>query len=135
MSNDEVNAAMLVVAKNLAEQLGYIDLGCSVIDASRNWFWGNRFISVTSDKPVRVIACKYILPLWEDEIEEYKRRPKIEIDMHWGNPRINVDLPNGTFACLTYKGGICSEAQAFGDKGIAFALSLKESIEYYLKIF
>ena len=70
MRNDDVNAAMLVVAKNLSEQLGYIDLGLTVLDASRSWFWANRLIAATSKEPVRVVSHKYILPLWEDEIDE-----------------------------------------------------------------
>lgn len=134
IKKDEVNAAMLIVAKQLAEKNGYIDLGCNIIDAKRSWFWANRFIAETSNEPVRICSCKYILPVWEDEIEN-KRRPKIEIDMFWGLPRLIIDLPDGTMACITYKDGICSDVQAFGENGIALATSLKEEIDYYLKIF
>lgn len=81
-------------------------------------------------KPVVITACKYILPMFEEEKDDSKRRPKIEIDMFWGKPRLGIDLPDGTFCCLTYKDGICSEAQAFGEKGLTFALSIKDKIDY-----
>ena len=132
--NGMVNAAMLIVAKQVAEEHGYIQTGFGNIDARRDWFWANRFIGATSPEPVVVTSATYILPLWEDELAKYKRRPKIGIDMFLGRPRLNIDLPDGTFACLTYENGLCKEAQAFGEHGIAFALSIKDKIDYYLKI-
>lgn len=96
----------------------------------------NKFIEraekAMADKPVVITTCKYILPMFEEDKDDSKRRPKIEIDMFWGRPRLGIDLPDGTFCCLTYRDGICSEAQAFGDKGIAFAASIKEKIDYYI---
>lgn len=91
-----------------------------------------RAVNAMAGKPVVITTCKYILPMFEEDKDDSKRRPKIEIDMFWGRPRLGIDLPDGTFCCLTYKNGICSEAQAFGEKGIAFAASIKEKIDYYI---
>ena len=126
------NQAMLIVAEQVAHENGYIEVSKHIIDARRDWFWGNRAAAQLSGKTIQVAACKYILPIFEGEKDENKRRPKIEIDMHWGNPRLGIDLPDGTFCSLTYKNGICSEAQAFGEKGLAFALSIKDRIDYLI---
>lgn len=128
---------MLMIAGQLAKEYGYIDLGQYDLDGVRSSFWGNRALAiertVNGCTPVIVKACKYILPIWEDELDRSKRRPNIEIDMHWGKPRLSIDLPDGTFCCLTYRDGVCSEAQAFGDNGLKFALSVKERIDNLLK--
>nr|UVY16818.1 MAG: hypothetical protein [Bacteriophage sp.] len=126
------NQAMLVVAEQTAKELGYIEVSKNAHNALRDRFWGNRAVAAMAGKPVVITTCKYILPIFEGEKDENKRRPKIEIDMFWGRPRLGIDLLDGTFCCLTYKDGICSEAQAFGEKGLAFALSIKERIDYLI---
>ena len=126
------NQAMLVVAEQTAKKLGYIEVSKNSHNALRDRFWGNRAVAATAGKPVVITTCKYILPMFEEDKDDSKRRPKIEIDMFWGRPRLGIDLPDGTFCCLTYRDGICSEAQAFGDKGVAFAASIKEKIDYYI---
>ena len=123
---------MLVVAEQTAKELGYIEVSKNAHNALRDRFWGNRAVAAMAGKPVVITTCKYILPMFEEDKDDSKRRPKIEIDMFWGRPRLGIDLPDGTFCCLTYKNGICSEAQAFGEKGIAFALSIKERIDYLI---
>lgn len=123
---------MLVVAEQTAKKLGYIEVSKNAHNALRDRFWGNRAVAAMAGKPVVITTCKYILPMFEEDKDDSKRRPKIEIDMFWGRPRLGIDLPDGTFCCLTYKNGICSEAQAFGEKGIAFALSIKERIDYLI---
>lgn len=123
---------MLVVAEQTAKKLGYIEVSKNSHNALRDRFWGNRAVAAMAGKPVVITTCKYILPIFEGEKDENKRRPKIEIDMFWGRPRLGIDLSDGTFCCLTYKDGICSEAQAFGEKGLAFALSIKEKIDYLI---
>lgn len=124
-----VNESMLIVAKKLAKRYGYIEVYQDILNARNDKFWGNKFIGLTSSKPVIINRCKYILPIFEGEENKKKCRPKIEIDMHWGNPRINVALPDGTFACLTYKDNIFTEAQAFEDNGLKLALLIKEEID------
>lgn len=126
------NQAMLVVAEQTAKELGYIEVSKNAHNALRDRFWGNRAVAAMAGKPVVITTCKYILPIFEGEKDENKRRPKIEIDMFWGRPRLGIDLLDGTFCCLIYKDGICSEAQAFGEKGLAFALSIKERIDYLI---
>lgn len=126
------NQAMLVVSEQTAKKLGYIEVSKNAHNALRDSFWGNRAAAAMAGKPIVITTCKYILPIFEGEKVENKRRPKIEIDMFWGRPRLCIDLPDGTFCCLTYKDGICIGAQAFGDKGIAFALSIKERIDYLI---
>lgn len=128
----DVNQAMLIVAEQTAKELGYIEVGKNTVNALRDRFWGNRAVAAIAGKPVVINTCKYILPLFEEDKDDSKRRPKIEIDMFWSRPRLGIDLPDGTFCCLTYKDGICSEAQAFGEKGLAFALSIKERIDYLI---
>ena len=123
---------MLVVAEQTAKKLGYIEVSKNSHNALRDRFWGNRAVAAMAGKPVVITTCKYILPMFEEDKDDSKRRPKIEIDMFWGRPRLGIDLPDGTFCCLTYRDGICSEAQAFGDKGVAFAVSIKEKIDYYI---
>lgn len=123
---------MLVVAEQTAKELGYIEVSKNAHNALRDRFWGNRAVAAMAGKPVVITTCKYILPIFEGEKDENKRRPKIEIDMFWGRPRLGIDLLDGTFCCLIYKDGICSEAQAFGEKGLAFALSIKERIDYLI---
>lgn len=123
---------MLIVAEQVAKELGYIEVSKNAHNALRDRFWGNRAVAAMAGKPVVITTCKYILPMFEEDKDDSKRRPKIEIDMFWGRPRLGIDLPDGTFCCLTYKDGICSEAQAFGEKGLAFALSIKEKIDYLI---
>lgn len=108
---------MLVVAEQTAKKLGYIEVSKNSHNALRDRFWGNRAVAAMAGKPVVITTCKYILPMFEEDKDDSKRRPKIEIDIFWGRPRLGIDLPDGTFCCLTYRDGICSEAQAFGDKG------------------
>lgn len=126
------NQAMLIVAEQVVKEQGYIEVSKNTLNALRDRFWGNRAVAAMAGKPVVITTCKYILPMLEEDKGESKRRPKIEIDMFWGRPRLGIDLPDGTFCCLTYKDGICSEAQAFGEKGLAFALSIKDRIDYLI---
>lgn len=104
------NQAMLVVAEQTAKKLGYIEVSKNSHNALRDRFWGNRAVAAMAGKPVVITTCKYILPMFEEDKDDSKRRPKIEIDMFWGRPRLGIDLPDGTFCCLTYRDGICSEA-------------------------
>lgn len=128
------NQAMLIVAEQTAKELGYIETSKHTINALRDSFWGNIKKGIESDRPLEVAACKYILPLFEDEGLNYYRKPKIWIDMHWGSPRLSICRTDGTFCCLTYKDGGCAEAQAFGEKGLELALSVKSRIDYLIKI-
>lgn len=120
----EVNEALLIVAEEVARELGYIEVSKHVINGFQDNFWGNR--AIAADKQVK--SCLYILPQWEGEKDENKRKPKVKIDMHWGNPRLGIDYPDGSFCCLTYKDEKFSEAQSFNEKGLSHALDINQRI-------
>ena len=96
----DANQAMLIVAEQAAKDFGFIEVSKHRIDAERDLFWGNKMIGIESrlksGKPVIVDACKYIIPQFEEDRDKNKRTPRIQIDMHWGKPRLGIDLPNGT---------------------------------------
>lgn len=127
------NEAMLVLAEKIAGEYGYIDTGKFTIDATKDSFWGNRSLGVIAKyegKPKIVVnACRYIKPVFDFEQEERKRVQRIEIDMHFGKPRLHVHLPDGTFACLTYEDGHFTEGQAWEENGPALLSSLKAEID------
>lgn len=128
----DANQAMIKVAELIANQYGYIEVSKHSINAIQDKFWGNQYLGSKAKAEGRVLeiqSCKYIIPLFEEDKDKYNRRPKIDIDMHFGKPRLGIDLPDGTSCFLTYKDNICSEAQAFGDKGIELAMSVKEKID------
>lgn len=127
---------MLIVAEQVAHEHGYIEVSRHEINALRDRFWGNQVLGVkamSEGKQVKIKSCKYILPQFEEDIDNGKRRPKIDIDMHWGKPRLGIDLPDGTSCFLTYKDGKCSEAQAFGESGLSFAVSIQSRIEELIR--
>lgn len=131
------NEAMLVVAQKLAQKWGYIETKIFDIDAEKDSFWGNQCIGIQAyvekKPPVIVHACKYIFPVFDFEKEEGKRPPRIEIDMHFGNPRLSVRKVDETFACLTYNDGVYSEGQAFKDGGPELLIELKKTIDELIK--
>lgn len=131
------NQAMLIVAEQAAKDFGYIEVSKHRIDAVKDSFWGNNVIGAKAmlkgENPVIVDACKYIMPQFEEDKCKANLIPRIYIDMHWGNPRLHISLKSGASCCLTYKDGICTEAQAFGDRGLEFALCIKDKIDYLIK--
>lgn len=130
----DANTAMLIVAEQVAREHGYIEVGKRTINALRDWFWGNRVAGLKQfPEPLVIQSVKYIQPIFEEDLDDNKRKPKIDIDMHFGKPRLTIDLPDGTMACVTYRDGRCSEAQAFGDRGLSFALDIKTRIDNLLK--
>ena len=131
----EANQAMILVAEMTAREYGYIEVSKHTIYAERDAFWGNKFLGVKAKMEggsLELNSCKYILPQFESDNEKNKCCPKIEIDMHFGSPRLGIRLPDGTSCYLTYRENTCSEAQAFGERGVAFTLSIKDKIDYYI---
>lgn len=128
-----VNEAMLKVAQSIAQLYGYIEVNVgSKIDALKDSFWGNRLKGLDAfhnGEKREVETCHYIIPILDEEKDEYTSVPCINIDMFYGRPRLHVRLPDKTFACLTYENGKCSEAQAFGSQGLELAISLKSQID------
>lgn len=132
-----VNEAMLIVANKLATEWGYIEDSTFNINAIKDSFWGNQAIGLQAyyeRKPeVIVNACKYIYPVFDFEKGNGQRSPCIEIDMHFGKPRLSVRKQDDTFACLTYKDGVFSEGQAFNEYGPELLMELKKSIDDLIK--
>lgn len=132
----EANKAMLIVAEELAFKHGYILVDEFEIDALKDSFWGNVVKGVKAKlagKSLILKSCKYIFPQFEEDRDEKNRKPRITIDMHFGNPRLNVDMPDGNSCFLTYRDEICTEAQAFGEKGLHLGLLVKDKVDYLIK--
>ncbi len=122
---------MLKLAEEYASEFGYKKVKIEVLDARNDDFWGNRFVAEMSKVPVRVTTCLYKPELTDEEKKE--RSPRIEIDMHFGDPRLSIEKPDKTFACVTYNiSNKCESAQAFKENGILFALELKQRIDNLL---
>lgn len=121
-----INEIMLIVADEIARSNGYILTDEKVIIGKDDSFWGNRI--AFPDAQVR--SRTYILPAWEEEHErDFFYTRKINLDMYLGKPRIHVRYPDGSSCCLTYGNEGCSEAQAFGQNGLAKALCLQNRID------
>lgn len=129
---------MLKVAKSLADLFGYITVDePTPHDALKDSFWGNQALgleALSKNSKVEVITCRYIIPTFEEEQGFGANRiPRISIDMYWGQPRLHVSLPDKTLACVTYRDGVFSEAQAFGPRGLELATSIKAQIDQLIK--
>lgn len=125
------NEAMLKVAKSMAELYGYViqyEEGAK-LRALDDDFWGNKaagYEAKERGEELAILTCKYVSPKTE--------KAKIDIDMHFGNPRLNVSMPdNETFACLTYKGDELSASQSFGRNGLGLAMLIKSQIDFFIK--
>lgn len=125
-----INQAMLAVAEELADELRYIEVAKWNINGLTDSFWGNRVLALKQYPQKLIIkASKYISPIWEDDKNKDIAQPKIEIDMHWGNPRLSIRKVDGTFCCLSYNESGFREAQAFGEDGLPLAAKIKERID------
>ena len=134
-----VNEVMLKVAEEYAGKFGYIEVSKHRIDGLKDKFWGNQQAAIISKfkegKDIIIDGCLYLMPILDTEQEEMKSRPpRIQIDMHWGLPRLSVYKPDRTFACLTYKDGVYSDGQAFQDGGPELLLELKSKIDKMIKL-
>lgn len=136
----KITEAIIKTANEYGRLHGYILVGKGELDAAKSRFWGNVTASIgykhETGERLAFPYVKYILPAFEgDEAVEKHGIPKVDIDMHFGNPRINIRTKDFDFCCLTYnlKSGKFSEAQAFGDKGIELAMAIKLQIENNLK--
>lgn len=126
---------MLRVAKMLADKYGYIaESENDELDAAEDSFWGNMALGIEAHmkgEKITVMSSCYVMPELQPE---GKPRPNINIDMYWGNPRLSVRLPDETFACVAYRDGAFSEAQAFHANGLELASTLKFMIDEEMKI-
>lgn len=132
------NDAMIQVAEILATRYGFITVHEPYeLDALKDKFWGNQVIGMEAQrlgKKHTIKTCKYIIPTFEeDKAGGCNGTPRIDIDMFFGKPRLNVSLPDKTFVAITYKEGKCNEVQAFGENGINLAGEVKDMIDGLLK--
>lgn len=129
------NEAMLRVAKTMADKYGYIaESENEELDAAEDSFWGNIALGIEAHQKGEkktVMSCRYVMPELQSE---GKPQPNIHIDMFWGNPRLSLRLPDETFACVVYRDGVFSEAQAFRANGLELASTLKYLIDEEMKI-
>lgn len=125
------NEAMIVVANQIARERGFIEVTPThKMYAKNDSFWGNKVLGCKSPD-VYIETCKYIYPLFDDELEklgEYSKNPTIDIDMFWGNPRLNVRISSEEGAHITFSNEILSDVQAFGERGLDLAVLLKTRI-------
>lgn len=135
MVEKTVNEAMLIIAGELAKKHGYILASEYTIWAKHDSFWGNQMIGFK--KPDHKIeSVKFIIPKWEDDADAKKNGvPRINIDMYWGNPRISIKFPDYNFCCLAYDANTSSfnESQAWGEKGLEYAIEIKKQIDELIK--
>lgn len=118
-----VNEAMLTVAGEIAKENGYITTREPYKHyARKDTFWGN-LVKSLEEPDLHILTAEYILPAFEGEPSH-----KIDIDMYFGRPRLNVRLPEAC-AHLTYRHGVLSETQAFFEGGLELAMNLKERID------
>lgn len=136
----DITEAILKVANDFGRLHGYILIEEGDLDAAKSRFWGNIAVSIKykheTGKSLVIPYVKYILPTFEDN-EEVKKHgiPKVEIDMHFGNPRLSIRTKNFDFCSLTFSRDSARfrESQAWGDRGIELALSIKKQIENNIK--
>lgn len=136
----DITEAILKVANDFGRLHGYILTEEGEIDAAKSRFWGNLMASIEhrreTGRPLVIPYVKYILPMFEDDEEAEKHGvPKVAIDMHFGNPRLSIRTKDFDFCCLTFgrESAEFKESQAWGDRGIELALSIKMQIENNLK--
>lgn len=133
--------AMLHAAEIIARANGYIMVAQEERFLHKDTFWGNVMVAYEYAKKHDYKKLqsyqyfKFIYPQFEEDIDENKSKPKIELDMHFGNPRVTVYGHDGAGSfCLSYKSEThqFSEAQVWGELGFPRAELFKGYIEEYL---
>lgn len=126
------NKAMLQFAKDYAELHWYLE-GWKKPDD----FWGNKVdLQIHPDAP-KVIEASYVLPMFDEDKEDisYWKIPRVEIDSHFGHPRLSVVDKDRNFCCMSYDRETSSfrEAQAWGEDGLGLATSVKVALERIIR--
>ena len=109
--------------------------GLTFEDLTKDKFWGTSFCAAkrylrTNEVPT-FESVRYSYPIFEDDVDESKPRPKIELRVRFENPRIDIRFPDGGFIGLEYKPDTheFSEAQIFGEDGYWKLPYVKERID------
>ena len=134
-------SAMRDVAEQIAREKGFILVANEERLLRKDKFWGNSCVAVEYliehgyKEELKYEYFKFIYPFFDEDKNEKFESPKIELDMHFGNPRLTVYHKGkaGGF-CLTYSRKTLkfSEAQVFGEHGFEMALEAKTAIERLL---
>ena len=130
-----VNQALLRVAEEIARKFGYIETDHRTENLTLDKFWGTSFCAAKRFLKTREVptfeSVRYSYPIFEDDLDESKPRPKIELRVRFDNPRIDIRFPDGGFVGVEYKQDTheFSEAQVFGDSGYWKLCVVKERIE------
>lgn len=120
--------AILQIAQEFAEKLNY--KRSSVLPESNIdtlYYEFNKML--TQSKNTEMLSIRYVPDDYMDEKYLNKRRPKIEIDIFWGNPRLTIDLKDGTMASIVYCDNELVQVQAFGIHGLKFLNEVKSHID------
>ena len=132
-----VNQALVNVAEELARKFGYIEVEHKVADLMKDSFWGTAYyaakmyLETKEEQTFEVV--KYVKPIFEDELDPDKSRPKIETWVRFCNPRLSVYLPDGGMVSLEYKeDGTFAECQIFDGSGFEAAPSIKRDVEEWI---
>jgi hypothetical protein len=134
-----VNQALLKVAEEVARRFGYIEVEHYTQNLMKSDFWGTSFYAtkqyVESEyKEIPTFeVVKYILPVFEDEKDENKSRPRIELRVRFRNPRIGIYFPEGGYVGLEYSPeGEFKEAQIFDERGYDYLPVIKEKVAHWI---
>ena len=102
--------AMLYAAEKIARENGYILVAQEKRFADKDKFWGNVAAALMyardngHQKRLSYQYFKYIYPQFEEDRNEKYSVPKIELDLHFGNPRMTFYAHDDAGSCcLTYK--------------------------------
>ena len=134
-----VNQALLKVAEEGARHFGYIEVEHYTQNLMRSDFWGTSFYATKryvesgyKDIPTFEVV-KYVLPVFEGELDENKSRPRIELSVRFRNPRIGIHFPEGGYVGLEYSPeGEFKEAQIFDETGYDYLPVIKEKVAHWI---
>ena len=134
-----VNEVMLQVAAEIASQYGYIETDHRMVNLISSSCWGTSYWAIKSYLKTKVMpmfeAVNYSYPIFEDDLDKTKVRPRIELRVRFSRPRIDIFFPDGGFVgmefnCETYE---FAEAQIWYDGGFEKAPVIKHRIEELIK--
>lgn len=134
-----VNQALLRTAEELANHFGYIEVEHYTQNLVKSDFWGTSYYATKSwlesgckEYPTFEVV-KYILPVFEDELDENRSRPRIELRVRFRNPRIGIYFPEGGYVGLEYSPeGEFKEAQIFDERGYDYLPVIKEKVDSWI---
>lgn len=134
-----VNEVMLQVAAEIARQYVYIETDHRIVNLIKSSFWGTSYWAIKSYLKTKEIpmfeTVEYSYPVFEDDLDETKVRPRIELRVRFNRPRIDIHFPDGGFVGMEFKPETYefAEAQIWNDEGFEKAPVIKHRIEELIK--